>query len=250
MFDFFFLHFSFTGPIQQPQYEFPESFAWSRKFCLGHYYLFCIYLVLSFKKKTCLTFILGLPWSLLRLGPAVSRPRSGSMGEQLKQLQPPRFPVCVAHPAAHAVPEQHRAVQLFLPLSSRSPVAAASSPGIWPQQAAPCSAVVGAGTGGLQARGEVAHGVCCLISSQPVPGAERTQTARGSAGKRCLRDKQGKENTSIFASLGLRRSFICWHFPGAGSAHNTIHLRSQTPGSQLPFRARGVSPGLHRGRMR
>lgn len=175
------------------------------------------------------------------------------MGEQLKQLQPPRFPVsspCVAHPAAHAVPEQHRAVQLFLPLSSRSPVAAASSPGIWPQQAAPCSAVVGAGTGGLQARGEVAHGVCCLISSQPVPGAERTQTARGSAGKRCLRDKQGKENTSIFTSLGLRRSFICWHFPGAGSAHNTIHLRSQTPGSQLPFRARGVSPGLHRGRMR
>lgn len=75
-----------------------------------------------------------------------------------------------------------------------------------------------------------------------MPGAQRTQTVRGSSEKHSLRDKPGKENTSVFMSLGLRQSFICWHFPGVGSGRTTAHLRSQVLGSRLPFLARGVSP--------
>lgn len=55
-----------------------------------------------------------------------------------------------------------------------------------------------------------------------MPGAERTQTAQGSTGKRCLRDKPGKENTSIFASLGLRRfHLLAFSWRRLSAQHNS-----------------------------
>lgn len=84
--------------------------------------------------------------------------------------------------------------------------------------------------------------VFSVSSPAPMPGAQCTQTVPGSGEKHSLRDKPGKENTSIFESLGLRQSLICWHFPGVGSGRTTTHLRSQLPGNQLPFLVRAVSP--------
>ena len=167
--------------------------------------------------------------------------RSGSLGEQLRQPQPrPR----VARTAAHVVPKQLRGRAALPPpsppaaLVQLQPALGLSPPG--------SNSLLGRGLGRAGAGCSPGRGTPqCLLSNHLLPPCQEPSAhkqCRAPVRSTCLRDKPGKEITSIFVSLGLRRSFICWHFPGVGSGHTTIHLRSQTLGSQLPFLARGVSP--------
>lgn len=89
----------------------------------------------------------------------------------------------------------------FIPGLSPGPSPGLSA-GVWPRGAARCRGVGRAGPG--RSSGSSAAVFVVSSSPAPVPGAERTQTEPGSGEQRCLRDKPGEENTSIFVSLGLR----------------------------------------------